>query len=171
MVGYLDRHDRRYLNELRDRHVALARSRVPGMRRVRTVLSELADDAPPTDSDLEVALRSLVDEIPAIGPVEWQAPLPFWPRGTARCDGLAVRWPLILEADGRSWHTRVEDFERDRERDNLANVHAYDVLRFTYNKLMYSGADCKRMLVAYIAQRSGSHPRFPRLSAGSLASA
>jgi hypothetical protein len=168
MVGFLDRHDRQYLAEVRDRQLALARSRLPGMKKVRLVLSELTDDVPPTDSDLEVVLRTLVASVPALGTVVWQAALPFWTRGTARCDGLAVEWPLILEADGRAWHTRVDDFERDRERDNLANVHGYDVLRFTYNRLTHHLNDCRRMLVAYVARRSGSHPPFPRLSAGSL---
>jgi hypothetical protein len=168
-VAHFDRSDRRYLPELRDRHLALARSRLPGMKRLRLVLAEMADDDPPTDSDLEIALRSMVATVRGIGTVVWQAPLPFWPRGQARCDGLAIEWPLILEADGRAWHTRVEDFERDRERDNLANVHGYDVLRFTYDMLTYHLGDCRRMLVAYVARRSGPHPSFRRISAGSLA--
>jgi hypothetical protein len=169
MVGFLDRHDRRYLPELRDRHMALARSRLPGMKRVRAVLAELSDDDPPTDSDLEIALRALVTSVAGIGSVVWQATLPFWTRRTARCDGLAIEWPLILEADGRAWHTRVEDFERDRERDNLANVHGYDVLRFTYDQLTHHVNDCRRMLVTYVARRSGSTRPFRSLSAGSLA--
>jgi hypothetical protein len=168
MVGYLDRHDRRYLPELRDRQLALARSRLPGMKRLRLVLAEMADDDPPTDSDLEIALRSMVATVRGIGTVVWQAPLPFWPRGQARCDGLAIDWPLILEADGRTWHTRVDDFERDRERDNLANVHGYDVLRFTHDKLTHHVNDCRRMLVAYVARRSGSTRPFRARSTGSL---
>ena len=170
VVHSFDRRDRRYLAELRDRQLALARSRLPGMKKLRIVLSELTDDVPPTDSDLEVKLRTLVASVPALGTVAWQASLPFWTRGTARCDGLAVTWPLILEADGRAWHTRVEDFERDRERDNLANVHGYDVLRFTYNQLTRHYHDCRRMLVAYIAQRVGSDPAFRRMSADTLVS-
>ena len=165
MVGF-DRRDRRYLAELRDRQLALARSRLPGMKKLRLVLSELTDDVPPTDSDLEVELRTLVASVPALGAVVWQATLPFWTRGTARCDGLAIEWPLILEADGRAWHTRVDDFERDRERDNLANVHGYDVLRFTYDQLTHHLNDCRRMLVAYVARRSGSARPFQSLSAG-----
>jgi hypothetical protein len=128
----------------------------------------MADDTLPTDSDLEIALRSMVSTVCGIGTVVWQAPLPFWPRGGARCDGLAVDWPLILEADGRAWHTRVEDFDRDRWRDNLANVHGYDVMRFTYNQLTRHLGMCRSLLVAYVARRSGSHPPFGRLSAGSL---
>lgn len=170
LVGFFDRHDRRYLAELRDRQLALASSRLPGMKKLRLVLSELTDDVPPTDSDLEVELRALVASVPALGTVAWQAPLPFWTRGAARCDGLAVEWPLILEADGRTWHTRVEDFERDRERDNLANVHRHDVLRFTYDKLTYHFRDCRRMLIAYIAQRVGSARPIRSLSADTLVS-
>ena len=40
-------------------------------------------------------------------------------------------WRLVLEADGRSWHARLEDFDRDRARDNLAVANGYAVLRFT----------------------------------------
>jgi hypothetical protein len=155
VVHHFDRRNRRYLDDLRDRQLTLERSRLPGMRKLRLVLRELSDDVPPTDSDLEVELRTLVDSIPSLGPVAWQAPLPFWPPGKSRCDGLAMKWPLILEADGRAWHTRVEDFERDHERDNLANVNGYDVLRFTYNQLTRHRSDCRRVLVAYVAHRVG----------------
>ena len=157
VVHHFDRRDRNYLAELRDRQLALARSRLPGMKKLRAVLSELTDDVPPTDSDLEIELRTLAASVPALGPTVWQAPLPFWSRGSARCDGLATTWPLILEADGRAWHTRVDDFERDRERDNLANVNGYDVLRFTYNQLTRRRNDCRLLLVTYVARRVGSH--------------
>jgi len=170
LVHHFDRHDRRYLAELRDRVAAVARSRLAGIGRLRMILSELTDDVAPTESDLEVALRELVASVPAIGVVVWQAPLPFWTRGEARCDGLAIEWPLILEADGRAWHTRVDDFERDRERDNLANIHGHDVLRFTYNQLIHHRGDCRRLLVAYIAQRSGSARPFRSCGAGSSGS-
>jgi hypothetical protein len=143
MVGHLDRHHKHYLAELRDRQIALAASRLPGAANLRHVLARHLDERVPPDSDLEVALRDLVRSVPRVGSVVWQARLPFWPRGVARCDGLAIEWPLILEADGRRWHTRVEDFERDRWRDNLANVHGYDVLRFTYNQLVHHTRDCR----------------------------
>ena len=65
-------------------------------------------------------------------------------------------------------NSRVDDFERDRDRDNLANVHGYDVLRFTYDQLTHHINDCRRMLVAYVARRSGSARPFQSPSAGSL---
>jgi len=70
----------------------------------------------------------------------------------------------------RAWHTREEDFERDRWRDNLANVHGYDVLRFTFNELTRHREDCRRLLIAYVMQRSGSAQPFRFTSAGSLRS-
>jgi very-short-patch-repair endonuclease len=39
---------------------------------------------------------------------------------------------LIVEADGRRWHTRVADFDRDRWRDNEATANGYRTLRFTW---------------------------------------
>jgi very-short-patch-repair endonuclease len=52
-------------------------------------------------------------------------------------DGLVPAWGLILEADGRTWHARVRDFETDRWRDNQAAAHGLRVQRFTYAHLRY----------------------------------
>jgi very-short-patch-repair endonuclease len=40
-------------------------------------------------------------------------------------------WNLVIEADGRHWHARVEDFEEDRRRDNELATRGIQVLRFT----------------------------------------
>ena len=40
-------------------------------------------------------------------------------------------WNLVIEADGRNWHARVEDFEEDRRRDNELATRGIQVLRFT----------------------------------------
>ncbi len=52
-----------------------------------------------------------------------------------RVDAVIPEWRLILEADGRAFHTKRADFERDRQRDNLAAAHGYRVMRFTYRAL------------------------------------
>ena len=56
-------------------------------------------------------------------------------------------WRLIIEADGRRWHTRVADFERDRRRDNHATANGYAVLRFTYRMLRDSPDQCFSLIV------------------------
>jgi very-short-patch-repair endonuclease len=63
-----------------------------------------------------------------------QKPLPWAPQ--RRADVMLVGSPVIVEADGRSWHTRVADFATDRRRDNVATRHGFDTLRYTYAELM-----------------------------------
>jgi very-short-patch-repair endonuclease len=40
---------------------------------------------------------------------------------------------LLVEVDGRRWHTRERDFARDRARDNAATAARYRTLRFTWD--------------------------------------
>ena len=65
----------------------------------------------------------------------------------ASCGFLASRdidgcvdfgWPearLIVEADGRRWHTRIADLRRDRERDNQAARAGWQTLRFLHESI------------------------------------
>lgn len=44
-------------------------------------------------------------------------------------------WPHVCvgcECDSRRWHTRVSDFQRDRDRDNLSLLHNWRIFRFTW---------------------------------------
>ena len=52
----------------------------------------------------------------------------------------SAAWALVIEADGRAWHTRVEDFERDRRRDAEAAAAGYLTLRFTHHQLTHEQA-------------------------------
>ena len=63
-------------------------------------------------------------------------------RVDATVDAYISVWRLIVEGDGRRWHTRKADYERDRLRDNEATAHGYAVLRFTYEMLRHSPGDC-----------------------------
>lgn len=51
-------------------------------------------------------------------------------------------WNLVIEADGRNWHARVEDFEEDRRRDNELATRGVQVLRFTYRMLKADPGGC-----------------------------
>ena len=64
-------------------------------------------------SVLESKLYPLLDD-PRLPPHVRQAPAPWDPTGLERVDVTfpTMRW--IVEGDGRSWHARVADFERDR---------------------------------------------------------
>lgn len=154
---------RRVLVELQERYVELAHSRLPGIATVRAVLDERGDGHVPAESELERVLRAVLATVPGLPPVDWQATPPWLPPGTSRVDGLVREWRLIVEADGRSWHTRVRDFEVDRERDAIALAHGYATVRFTWTQLLRRRAWVRNVLIAVGADRSG--PRCPKRAA------
>lgn len=65
-----------------------------------------------------------------------------------RVDVLIEEWKVIVEADGRAWHTRVADFEYDRWRDNEALRHGYTTVRFTWHQLVHQPRWCRTVLLA-----------------------
>ena len=102
-----------------------------GSRTLRSVLAQRIGK-PTSPSKLERqllrVLRSANLPEPAL-----QYPLP----GRDRPEGVVdVAYPdarLIIEADSRRWHGRQRDFAVDRERDNLAMLAGWRVLRFTWD--------------------------------------
>jgi very-short-patch-repair endonuclease len=87
---------------------------------------------PPT-SELERLLYPLLDD-PRLPPYTRQMPMSYQ-LVEATVDAYIDLWRLIVEGDGRRWHTRRADMERDRLRDNEAVAHGIAVLRFTYEML------------------------------------
>jgi hypothetical protein len=138
---------RRLLDDLRDRYVDVARSRLPGIGDLRAVLAAYGEGAAPPRNRLEQRLRLLLLSVPNLPHVEFEATPPWYQPGEARVDALVRSWRLIVEADGRTWHTRVGDFERDRERDNLAIANGYRVLRFTWRSLEQEWDRCQRLVL------------------------
>jgi hypothetical protein len=132
------------LDTVRSRYLA-AKHR-SGLAGIADLLHSMGDAYVPTDCELEVVLRQ-VASAPALPPVDWQASLPWAPGGPQRVDGLIEAWHLILEGDGRRWHVRVADFERDHERDLTALRNGYLVARFTWTMLTARPDECVRALV------------------------
>ena len=117
IVGDQAHAHRRFLDDLRDRYVGIAHSRLPGIGNLRAVLAAYGEGAVPPRNELEQRLRLLLSTVANLPEVEFEATPPWYEPGEARVDALVRPWRLIVEADGRTWHTRVGDFERDRERD------------------------------------------------------
>ncbi len=63
-------------------------------------------------------------------PPVWQYPAPWNPR--KRIDFAWPKHCVGCECDSRRWHTRLDDFQIDRDRDNLALVHRWRIFRFTW---------------------------------------
>jgi very-short-patch-repair endonuclease len=65
-----------------------------------------------------------------------QVPLP----GRGSVEGIVdAAYPdtrVVLEADGRRWHTRVRDLKRDHDRDADVSRAGWLALRFTYEQIM-----------------------------------
>ncbi|HEY6531759.1 MAG TPA: type IV toxin-antitoxin system AbiEi family antitoxin domain-containing protein [Acidimicrobiales bacterium] len=104
--------------------------RAPSARPFRAALRLLDPESAVAASVLESRLYRVLDD-PRLPAFVRQAPAPWAPEGAERVDAAfpTVRW--IVEGDGRAWHTRVDDFERDRRRDHLAQVIGWSVTRFT----------------------------------------
>lgn len=122
------------LDAVRDRYCELAPRGGRDLRTLRSVLQRFGTGDLPSMSELERHLRRALD-VPAIPPVQWEAPFPGRHPGAQRVDGLIEPWSLIVEGDGRAWHTRIDDFERDRRRDAEAAAAGLLTLRFTWHQL------------------------------------
>ena len=145
--------DRKVLAAFRERYVDLARSRIPGIGVIRDVVERRGEGYEPPRSTLERKFRAMLTSVEWLPPLFWEATPPWWEPGTRRVDAYIPDWRLVIEADGRCWHTRVKDFEYDRWRDNEAAIHGHHVLRFTYHRLTCGVADCRNDLVRFAARR------------------
>ena len=97
----------------------LAGARQRGLPALRRIIAARSSEAyRPPMSELERMLYRLLDH-PGIPPYSRQLPIEY-PTVEATVDAFIEKWRLIVESDGRVWHSRVADFERDRERDNAA---------------------------------------------------
>lgn len=111
---------------------------IPILRRLTE--DRLPDSYQPPTTELERVLYRLLSH-PAIPAVTRQFPFPV-DTVPMTVDAYIPAWRLIVEGDGRRWHTRKADFERDRLRDNLATSHAVAVLRFSYQMLTRQPDQC-----------------------------
>ena len=74
--------------------------------------------------------------------------------GVGRVDVL-IGSRLVIEIDGRAYHSDPEQFEADRQRDARLSARGYRVLRFSYRQVMSSWAEVKASVLAAVAR--GDH--------------
>ena len=122
-------------------------ARQPGLRPLRRIVGARADDTyQPPSTELERILYRLLDR-PELPSYQRQLPMAY-PTTTATVDAYIPDWTLIVEGDGRRWHNRQADHDRDRLRDAEALGSGYAVLRLTWAMLRYQPEDCIKTLVA-----------------------
>jgi len=112
----------------------LGRRGRPGTTRFRELLEDVTPGYAAPESVMEERMISLLNEgglpMPTL-----QMPLPWQSPTKGRVDFAYEEARVIIECDGRRWHTTMEAFESDRRRDNLAQLNGWRVLRFTWNDL------------------------------------
>lgn len=143
------------LDQVRSRYLALTPRGGRDLRPLRAALERFTDDHVPTASELERALRNLVYDAP-LPEVHWEAPFPGRQTGSLRVDCLIREWMLVVEVDGRAWHTRLADFEKDRRRDSEAASFGYQTLRFTWAQVMNEPEWVRGCLLETGAHRSAA---------------
>ncbi len=120
--------------------------RLPGTAVFRETIVGITDAYVPSESDLELLLLAVLDD-PKIPTLDLQVRLPWWSELPHRIDAFIQSWSLIIEGDGRIYHTKRADFESDRRRDNIAVANGYRVLRFTYRMLKDDPSDVLRTVL------------------------
>jgi very-short-patch-repair endonuclease len=129
LARVIEEAERRQLFDLRSLHKAMGRRPTArGTKTLRSVLAAYTDPAN-TRSELERAFLALIRNAKISEPLV-----------NTIVAGLEVDffWPqfnLVVELDGRAYHTTAKAFERDRERDAILLRHGIRVLRITYNRL------------------------------------
>jgi hypothetical protein len=122
------------VDELDERLSAYEGSRRPGLRVMRPLIEHRrANGFVPPASELERKADRIVRKLHGRPRVVAEASFPWLQRGTGRVDRYLPDDGIILEFDGRRWHTRVADFDRDRWRDAQALAQGLAPLRFTYD--------------------------------------
>ena len=135
---------------VRAEEVAIVLQRVrrrgkPGVRTLCDVLDRLGPGDGLSRSELERMLDHVVDLAGLPEPVR-EHPLPS--DGSMR--GFVDRcWPaarLIVEADGRKWHSRRQEIARDHDRDTEAARRGYLTLRMMWERLQHDPLGSGRAL-------------------------
>lgn len=120
--------------ELTVRLEATARRGKPGVVKLRRILAIRLGKNFVSDSALETRSLSLIEESGL--PLPTTQYRPEWLRKVnGRVDLAYVSEKIIVECDSERWHGTDEAFQIDRQRDNLAQLAGWIVLRFTWRDI------------------------------------
>lgn len=112
-------------------HEKLGRRGKPGTALLEEVLASLGPGLDIELSELEWRFLELVENAGLPRP-DLQFHLPWYdsPEGIVDCAWAPNR--LLVELDGRRWHTRDERFDTDLRREAEAAVHGWQLARYTW---------------------------------------
>jgi very-short-patch-repair endonuclease len=124
-----------------------------GLEKLILLLEARGPGYVPPASELERLLFGALRDLGLDAPVR-QFPLP----GRGAIDGLVdaayIDAKLILEADGRRWHTRMRDFPRDALRRNEAARAGWQTLDFLWDELKFDPVSVAQTVSDVLALRT-----------------
>jgi very-short-patch-repair endonuclease len=123
------------IDEVRALYEALRRRGKRGMRMLRSVLDTRAPGHVPPASELERRLVRVLLEGGLPEPKR-QYPLPWRDSVDERVDLAFPAQKVLIEADGRRWHSRMDQMAVDRRRDREALNHGWRPYRFVWDEIV-----------------------------------
>lgn len=139
-----------HMDRLNERFDRYARRGLRGIGHLRAVLEERGPGYEPPASALEAELIEVIEWGSLPTPVR-QFRFPWRTEVEGRSDLAYPPARLLIEADSRRWHTRVNDFATDRRRDREAAEHGHRVVRFVWEEVMRQRAEVVRSIRACLA--------------------
>ncbi len=106
-----------------------------GVRIMRDLLVERTPGRVPSDSELELDLRDLIDA-EGLPPPHHQFPVEL-PFDTVHIDIAYPEAMLAIECDSSTWHLDAESANRDKERDIELQALGWTVYRFTWAMIRF----------------------------------
>ena len=143
------------LDELTTIKDELARRGRPGSASFREVLCEIGPGVALSESALELAGMGLIRDAGLPEPHQ-QLELPWRDTCDGRVDMAYPEARLIIELDGRRWHSRTETMEMDHKRDRAAQLAGWRVFRFTWSQLEDTPGDFIGSVALALAEQGAS---------------
>jgi len=124
-----------------------------GSRLLRLVMASIDQGEPIPDSVLELEFIERVAGRHRL-PMQRQVRPPWYDGVRGVVDFARLDARLIVETDGRRWHSITQDVERDRFRDRIATRHGFVVLRFSAAEIRRDPAGVAAEIEAHLATRA-----------------
>ncbi|HEX6300903.1 MAG TPA: type IV toxin-antitoxin system AbiEi family antitoxin domain-containing protein [Acidimicrobiia bacterium] len=147
--------------EVAGRLEATARRGKPGVVKLRDLLAVRLGGSLVSDSTLETMTLELIDSAGLPLPSTQYRP-PWLRRVNGRVDFAYIDEEIIVECDSMRWHGTPESFQLDRQRDNLAQLAGWIVLRFTWEDITKRPSYVVRSIRHALIRRSNSQIREPQ---------
>ena len=120
--------------EMSDTLDQLARKGKPGVVKLRRALEPRLGSKGVSESDLESRLLEVI-RLASLPEPDLQYRPAWLKHVNGRVDHSYTEEKLVIEGDSREWHGDEYTFQADRERDNLAQLAGWRILRFTWHDI------------------------------------